>query len=48
MDHKWTNGSAVPVDVLVNPINPAHSLVVVFDQERLANVHPFPIISTII
>ena len=43
----WTNGSAVPVDVLVNPINPAHSLVV-FDQERLASVHPFPIISTII
>ena len=36
------NGSAVAVDVLVNPINPAHSLVVVFDQEWLAIVHPFP------
>ena len=43
-----TNGSAVPVDVLVNPISPAHSLVVVFDQEWLANAHPFPIISTVI
>ena len=27
-------------------MNPAHSLVVVFDQEWLANVHPFPINST--
>ena len=44
----WTNGSAVPVDILMNLVNPAHSLVVVFDQEWLANVHPFPIISTII
>ena len=43
-----TNGSAVPVDVLVNPISPAHSLVVVFGQEWLASVYPFPIISTII
>ena len=42
------NGSAVPVDVLMNPINPAHSLVAVFDQEWLANVHPFTIILTII
>ena len=44
----WTNGSAVPADVPVNPINPAHSLVVVFDQEWLVNVHHFPIISTIV
>ena len=44
----WTNGSAVPVDILMNLVNPAHSLVVVFDQEWLASVYPFPIISTII
>ena len=32
----------------MKPINPAHGLLVVFDHEWLANVHPFPIISTII
>ena len=39
----WKNGSAVPVDVLVRPINPAHGLVVVFDYDLMFNVHPFPI-----
>ena len=37
----WPNGSAVPVDVLVNPINPAHGLVV-FDHEWLAISTLFP------
>ena len=32
-----TDGSAVPVEVLVHPINSAHDLVVVFDQEWLAS-----------
>ena len=37
-----TDGSAVPVHVLVHPISPAQALVV-FDQEWLASVQSFPI-----
>ena len=28
-----TDSSTVPVDILVNPINPTHGFVVMFDQE---------------
>ena len=38
-----TDGSAAPVEVLVHPINSAHDLVVVFDQEWLADALPLPI-----